>query len=54
MTNGNVVVALTLVMHFVGDIHQPLHTTGQYDPETHNQNDAGGNLVTVANLADTS
>jgi hypothetical protein len=36
-------VALALVMHFVGDIHQPLHTTGRYDPETHKQNDAGGN-----------
>jgi hypothetical protein len=30
-------VALALVMHFVGDIHQPLHTTGRYDPETHQQ-----------------
>ncbi len=46
-------VALALVMHFVGDIHQPLHTTGRYDPETHQHDDAGGNLVTVANLADT-
>jgi hypothetical protein len=46
-------VALALVMHLVGDIHQPLHTTGRYDPETHQHDDAGGNLVTVANLADT-
>jgi len=46
-------VGLALVMHFVGDIHQPLHTTGRYDPGTHKQDDAGGNLVTVANLADT-
>ena len=46
-------VAMALAMHFVGDIHQPLHTTGQYDPETHKQDDAGGNGVTVANLADT-
>lgn len=46
-------VAMALVMHFVGDIHQPLHTTGRYDPETHQHDDAGGNLVTVANLADT-
>jgi len=46
-------VAMALVMHFVGDIHQPLHTTGRYDPETHKQDDAGGNAVTVANLADT-
>ena len=47
-------VALALAMHFVGDIHQPLHTTGRYDPETHKRDDAGGNGVTVANLADTS
>lgn len=46
-------VALALVMHFVGDIHQPLHTTGRYDPETHKKDDAGGNGVGLANLADT-
>lgn len=46
-------VALALAMHFVGDIHQPLHTTGRYDPETHTHDDAGGNGVSVANLADT-
>ena len=46
-------VALALVMHFVGDIHQPLHTTGRYDPETHKQDDAGGNGVGLANLGDT-
>jgi len=44
-------VAMALVIHFVGDIHQPLHTTGRYDPETHKQNDAGGNGVPVANFA---
>jgi hypothetical protein len=49
----NEAVALALVMHFVGDIHQPLHTTGRYDPETHKQDDAGGNGVGLANLADT-
>ena len=46
-------VALALVMHLVGDIHQPLHTTSRYDPATHKEDDAGGNLVTVANLAET-
>jgi hypothetical protein len=25
-------VAMALVIHFVGDIHQPLHTTGRYNP----------------------
>ena len=46
-------VALAMVIHFVGDIHQPLHTTGRYDPETHKKDDAGGNGVGLANLADT-
>jgi len=46
-------VAMALAMHFVGDIHQPLHSTGRYDPATHLKDDAGGNAVSVANLADT-
>jgi hypothetical protein len=46
-------VALALAMHFVGDIHQPLHTTGRYDPQTHKRDDAGGNGVSLANLTDT-
>jgi S1/P1 Nuclease len=46
-------VALALVMHFVGDIHQPLHTTARFDPETHTQGDAGGNGVGLTNFVDT-
>jgi hypothetical protein len=49
-------VALALVMHFVGDIHQPLHTTARYNPDPKPgdkyRDDAGGNGVSVANLAD--
>lgn len=51
-------VALALVMHFVGDIHQPLHTTARYNPhpkpDDKYKDDAGGNGVSVANLGDTS
>jgi S1/P1 Nuclease len=50
-------VALALVMHFVGDIHQPLHTTARYNPNPKPgdkyKDDAGGNGVSVANLVDT-
>lgn len=50
-------VALALVEHFVGDIHQPLHTTARYNPNPKPtdkyKDDAGGNGVSVANLADT-
>jgi hypothetical protein len=50
-------VALALVMHFVGDIHQPLHTTARYNPnpkpDDEYKDDAGGNGVSVANLAGT-
>jgi len=50
-------VALALVEHFVGDIHQPLHTTARYNPhpkpDDRYRDDAGGNGVSVANLADT-
>ena len=50
-------VALALVIHFVGDIHQPLHTTARYNPnpkpDDKYKDDAGGNGVSVANLADT-
>ena len=49
-------VALAMVMHFVGDIHQPLHTTARYNPDPKPgdrfNDDAGGNGVTVANLGD--
>jgi hypothetical protein len=50
-------VALAMIMHFVGDIHQPLHTTARYNPnpkpDDKYKHDAGGNAVTVANLAGT-
>src|ERR1043166_9744006 len=50
-------VALALLIHFVGDIHQPLHTTARYNPDPKPgdkyKDDAGGNGVTVANLVDT-
>jgi len=49
-------VALAMIMHFVGDIHQPLHTTARYNPDPkptdHYKDDAGGNGVSVANLGD--
>ncbi len=50
-------VALALVMHFVGDIHQPLHTTARYNPDPKPgdkfKDDAGGNGVSLGNLGDT-
>lgn len=50
-------VALALIEHFVGDIHQPLHTTARYNPNPKPgdkyKDDAGGNGVSVANLGDT-
>jgi hypothetical protein len=53
----NEAVALALVMHFVGDVHQPLHTTARYNPhpkpDDKYKDDAGGNGISVTNLADT-
>ena len=50
-------VALAMIMHFVGDIHQPLHTTARYNPDPKPgdkyKDDAGGNGVSLANLGDT-
>ncbi len=37
--------AMVILLHLVGDIHQPLHTTSRGD-------DAGGNKVKLANLKD--
>lgn len=37
--------ALVMLIHLVGDVHQPLHATSRLD-------DAGGNRVTVTNLRD--
>lgn len=53
----NEAVALALLVHFVGDIHQPLHTTARYNPDPKPddkyKDDAGGNGVSLANLGDT-
>jgi hypothetical protein len=50
-------VALALIEHFVGDIHQPLHTTARYNPnpkpDDKYKDDMGGNGVSLANLGDT-
>ena len=51
-------VAMALAMHFVGDIHQPLHTTARYNPNPNPppgeyKDDAGGNGVSLTNLVDT-
>jgi hypothetical protein len=50
-------VAMALVIHFVGDIHQPLHTTGRYNPnpkpDDEYKNDAGGNGLSLTNFVDT-
>lgn len=40
------VVALKFLVHFIGDLHQPLHATFRIDPET-GKNDEGGNGVEV-------
>ena len=38
--------ALKFIVHFVGDIHQPLHTADRTDPYT-GDNDRGGDLIMV-------
>ena len=38
--------ALKFVVHFVGDVHQPLHDTERFDP-VHHVGDQGGNKVDV-------
>lgn len=38
--------ALRLIIHFVGDIHQPLHCVSRVD-KTNPKGDLGGNLVTL-------
>ncbi len=54
----NEAVALALVMHLVGDIHQPLHCAVRYNPHPPGlhryQNDGGGEGVPVTNLAQTA
>ena len=38
--------ALRLLIHYVGDIHQPLHATSRVD-ENYPSGDRGGNLFTL-------
>jgi hypothetical protein len=45
-TAGERAQALKFVVHFVGDIHQPLHATDRIDPYTLKP-DKGGNLIKV-------
>lgn len=47
----NRAIALALLTHFVGDIHQPLHCTSRYAPgDPPRRGDAGGNRVRLTNL----
>src|SRR5262249_22815151 len=39
-------LALKFLLHFVGDIHQPLHAITHVDPDTHVE-DRGGNCVGI-------
>lgn len=41
-------IALRLLMHYVGDIHQPFHSTTRYSPENPS-GDLGGNRYTLKN-----
>ena len=40
--------ALRLLMHYVGDVHQPLHGSSRYSSE-YPTSDVGGNLFTLEN-----
>ena len=44
--------ALKFVVHFVGDIHQPLHCVADFSKFPPPQGDKGGNLVQVRNYFD--
>ena len=51
----NEAVALTLIIHLVGDLHQPLHcTTNYYNPKPAKGrgDDGGGNSIVVTNFKD--
>jgi hypothetical protein len=41
--------ALKFVVHFIGDLHQPLHATTRIDPDT-GTDDRGGNAIAVTFL----
>jgi hypothetical protein len=43
--------ALSFIVHFIGDLHQPLHTSEDFDFDNgHGKGDIGGNLRTVCYL----
>ena len=50
----NETVALALIIHLVGDLHQPLHCTTNYfnTPQNAHKDDGGGNSVKVTNFKD--
>jgi nuclease S1 len=39
-------MALKFIVHFIGDLHQPLHATTRVNPDT-DKDDLGGNLIQV-------
>lgn len=39
---------LRLLVHYIGDIHQPLHTVSRYDSKDFAEGDRGGNLFEVS------
>jgi hypothetical protein len=41
--------ALRLLIHYVGDIHQPLHATARVDPK-YPKGDGGGNFVGIPSI----
>jgi len=41
-------LSLRLLIHFYGDIHQPLHCSDRYT-ESHKEGDKGGNMFPVKN-----
>jgi hypothetical protein len=45
-SDGERAMALKFVVHFVGDLHQPLHAETRINPDT-GKDDLGGNLILV-------
>jgi len=46
-TDGQRAVNLCWVIHLVGDLHQPLHSTAMFTPSLFPNGDRGGNLIKV-------
>jgi hypothetical protein len=42
-------IALRLLIHYVGDIHQPLHTASRYDA-MYKKGDRGGNFFNLQDI----